>query len=131
MAHISFFKAKWVGLNRVEVNCNIVANMKHTHILGFDIGGTGIKGAIVDINTGSLMTERIKCRRPILQLPILLGGAVNTITNQLGYKGIIGCGFPAIVKKELQCLLQYRQNHGFMLMWRIFCPNIQNARSML
>ena len=75
--------------------------MKHTHILGFDIGGTGIKGAIVDINTGSLMTERIKVPTPDPATPDSVGRAVNTITNQLGYKGIIGCGFPAIVKKGI------------------------------
>ena len=38
--------------------------MNPNHILGFDIGGTGIKGAIVDVTTGQLVTERVKVLTP-------------------------------------------------------------------
>ena len=34
------------------------------HVLGVDIGGTGIKAAPVDLDTGTLETERIKLDTP-------------------------------------------------------------------
>ena len=33
-------------------------------ILGIDIGGTGIKGAIVDTSTGELLTEKFRLKTP-------------------------------------------------------------------
>ena len=33
-------------------------------ILGFDIGGTGIKAAVVDTKTGELLTERHRIPTP-------------------------------------------------------------------
>ena len=35
-----------------------------THAIGIDIGGTGIKGAIVDLEAGELVTERFKVPTP-------------------------------------------------------------------
>jgi len=75
--------------------------MNPNHILGFDIGGTGIKGAIVDVTTGELVTERIKFMTPDPATPDAIGESVKAITEQLGYKGIIGCGFPAIIKNGI------------------------------
>jgi len=75
--------------------------MNTNHILGFDIGGTGIKGAVVDVRTGDLLTERVKIMTPDPAVPEAIGESVHTITRQLGYKGIIGCGFPAIIKNGI------------------------------
>lgn len=75
--------------------------MNPNHILGFDIGGTGIKGAIIDVTTGALVTERVKVLTPDPATPDAIGHAVQTITEQFEYKGIIGCGFPAIVKNGI------------------------------
>ena len=35
-----------------------------TRAIGIDIGGTGIKGAIVDVETGTLVSERVKVATP-------------------------------------------------------------------
>ena len=38
--------------------------MATDHAIGIDIGGTGIKGAVVDLATGELVSERLKVRTP-------------------------------------------------------------------
>ncbi len=68
-------------------------------ILGIDIGGTGIKGAIVDVKTGEMLTERAKLPTPPPALPSQVTQVVKTLVDQLDYKGnLIGFGFPSIVK---------------------------------
>lgn len=68
-------------------------------ILGLDIGGTGIKGAIVDVETGDLLTERLKMATPKPSNKENLSIAIKGIINELEYDGeVVGCGFPSIVR---------------------------------
>ena len=68
-------------------------------ILGVDIGGTGIKGAIVDMKTGKLLTERKKFATPVPSTPEAVCETIGKLIEALDYDGeLIGCGFPAIVK---------------------------------
>ncbi|MDX1665625.1 MAG: ROK family protein [Saprospiraceae bacterium] len=71
---------------------------EHT-ILGIDVGGTGIKGAIVDIQTGELLTERIKLLTPQPATPEAIAAKMAELVDIHEYSGIIGCGFPAVIKK--------------------------------
>lgn len=74
--------------------------MPFNHILGIDIGGSGIKGAIVDTQSGQLNTERVKLRTPQPSTPGAVAVIVNQLIDEVGYEGdIIGCGFPAVIKK--------------------------------
>lgn len=66
-------------------------------ILGIDIGGSGIKGAIVDTATGELKSERIRLVTPQPATPEAVAQALKELVDQIGYKGPIGCGFPARV----------------------------------
>ena len=66
-------------------------------ILGIDIGGSGIKGAIVDTATGELKSERIRLVTPQPATPEAVAQTLKELVDQLGYKGPIGCGFPARV----------------------------------
>jgi len=68
------------------------------HILGIDIGGSGIKGAPVDIDTGELLTERYRIPTPQPALPNDVGDVVAEVAKQFEWKGPIGCTFPAIIK---------------------------------
>lgn len=74
-----------------------ILNMQN-EILGIDIGGTGTKGAIIDMNTGKLLTERMKFATPSPATPDAIADTVVQLIEGLNYKGnLIGCGFPAIV----------------------------------
>jgi polyphosphate glucokinase len=69
--------------------------------LGIDIGGTGIKGAIVDTATGELLSDRLKLPTPPGGLPDDIVKTVVELVQKLGglEKGVpVGVCFPAIVK---------------------------------
>lgn len=70
-------------------------------ILGIDIGGSGIKGAIVDLHTGKLCTQKFRIPTPKSREPEPMAKAVNKIVKHFEYEGIIGCGFPTIIKKGI------------------------------
>ncbi len=66
--------------------------------LGIDIGGSGIKGAPVDIKTGELLSERIRMKTPKGAKPTPMAEAVDGIVRAFKWKGPIGVGFPAPIK---------------------------------
>lgn len=68
------------------------------NILGVDIGGTGMKGAIVSIRTGALLTERYRLATPQPATPEAMAEAFAELIHQFEYEGPIGIGFPAIIK---------------------------------
>lgn len=66
-------------------------------ILGVDIGGTGIKGAIVNVLTGELLAERKRIMTPQPATPKKVAKAFAELVSQHDWVGRpIGCGFPAI-----------------------------------
>lgn len=69
--------------------------------LGIDIGGTGIKGALVDTDTGTLLTDRVKLPTPEGGAPDDIVDTVIRLISDLG--GVdddvpLGVCFPAIVR---------------------------------
>lgn len=66
-------------------------------ILGIDIGGTGIKGAPVDIKTGRLVAERHRIPTPQPALPDAVADVVAQVAAHFDWKGPIGCTFPGVV----------------------------------
>ena len=64
------------------------------HILGIDIGGTGIKGAIVDTTTGDLLTEKFRLPTPRPALPMEVAKVVHQVVDHFNWKGEVGAGFP-------------------------------------
>ncbi|MFM9877812.1 MAG: polyphosphate--glucose phosphotransferase [Rhodoglobus sp.] len=69
--------------------------------LGIDIGGTGIKGALVDTDTGQLLSDRIKLPTPAGGLPNDIVKTVIELIAKLGGADAsvpVGICFPAIVK---------------------------------
>lgn len=72
-----------------------------TTAVGIDIGGTGIKGALVDLADGSLLTDRIKVPTPKGAEPDDVLGAVREVLATLEVTDSdvpLGVAFPAIVK---------------------------------
>ncbi|MFN8373997.1 MAG: ROK family protein [Anaerolineae bacterium] len=67
-------------------------------ILGIDIGGSGIKGAPVNIETGEMLTERHRIPTPHPAHPDAVADVVTRIAHHFEWKGPIGCTFPAVVK---------------------------------
>lgn len=67
-------------------------------VLGIDIGGTGMKGALVNATTGEMLTERFRIDTPGSRGPKEMAGVVQEIIEHFNYKGPVGCGFPTIVK---------------------------------
>ena len=70
-------------------------------ILGIDIGGSGIKGAIVNVETGEMLTERYRIPTPQPATPHAVTTTVADVVNFFSWDGITGCGFPAVVKNEV------------------------------
>lgn len=66
--------------------------------LGIDIGGSGIKGAPVNIKTGKLLAERIRIKTPEGAKPKAVAEVVAEITRSFKWNGPIGVGFPAPIK---------------------------------
>ena len=66
-------------------------------ILGVDIGGSGIKGAIVDTTTGTLLTERHRIPTPQPATPEAMAATLKQLAEHFEWVGPIGCGFPATI----------------------------------
>ena len=68
--------------------------------IGIDIGGTGIKGALVDVKEGRLIGERIRYETPEGGKPKDIADAVAKMISELGgNKSLqVGICFPAVVK---------------------------------
>lgn len=70
-------------------------------ILGIDIGGSGIKGALVDVDSGIMLTDRYRIPTPSPATPDEVTTTVAEIVKYFNWRGITGCGFPAVVKNEV------------------------------
>ncbi len=69
--------------------------------IGIDVGGTGIKGALVDVKKGELLSERLKYPTPEGGEPEDIAKVVLQIAQELDGKSSdlpIGICFPAVVK---------------------------------
>ena len=71
------------------------------NILGIDVGGSGIKGAIVDTQKGELITDRHRISTPKPATPDAVIETIGLIINHFEWNGPVGCGFPAAVKNEI------------------------------
>ncbi|MFT4228215.1 polyphosphate--glucose phosphotransferase [Micropruina sp.] len=75
--------------------------MTSNFALGIDIGGSGIKGALVDLTAGDFATERLRIDTPSESTPAnvaaVVGEIVENFADQLG-DGPIGITIPAIVQ---------------------------------
>jgi polyphosphate glucokinase len=66
-------------------------------ILGIDIGGSGIKGAPVDLSSGTFAKERFKVLTPRPAVPDAVAEAVRTVVAEFAWTGPAGITFPGVV----------------------------------
>ncbi|WP_285440794.1 polyphosphate--glucose phosphotransferase [Streptomyces sp. ISL-94] len=66
-------------------------------IMGVDIGGSGIKGAPVDLDRGELALERHKVLTPQPATPEGVAGCVAEVVGAFSWSGLVGVTFPGVV----------------------------------
>lgn len=64
---------------------------------GIDIGGSGVKGALVDLATGDLVHERIKIATPHPATPNAVAETVAKLVAQAAWDGPVGITLPSVV----------------------------------
>ena len=67
------------------------------HVLGIDIGGSGIKAAPVDVATGKLLVPRQKIATPRPAQPEPVADVVKQLTTAFSWSGPVGITFPGVV----------------------------------
>ena len=67
-------------------------------VLGIDVGGSGIKGAIVNADTGELVSERYRLPTPHPSYPDEVAKVIKSLVDHFEYKGPVGVTFPSVIK---------------------------------
>lgn len=67
-------------------------------ILGIDVGGTGIKSAIVETETGELVSEHLRVDTPRPATPQAVGEMLRAVVERHRWSGPVGIGFPAAIQ---------------------------------
>lgn len=68
-------------------------------ILGIDVGGSGIKGAPVNTETGTILVDRYRIKTPEGARTGPVAETIARIARHFSWKGPIGVGFPAPIKR--------------------------------
>ena len=69
----------------------------HRHGLGIDIGGSGMKAAVVDLDTGELVTGRHRIATPQPATPEAMADVVRRLVEHEEWARPLGVAFPAVV----------------------------------
>lgn len=69
-----------------------------TYGFGVDVGGSGIKGAVVDLDTGEFVTDRVKIATPQPATPRSVAATVAEVTRRHNWSGPVGITLPAVVR---------------------------------
>ena len=74
----------------------MTTNSERHALVGVDVGGSGVKAALVDLSDGRV-AGRTRVETPQPATPDLLGSTVATLVRHFGAEGAIGCTLPAVV----------------------------------
>lgn len=66
-------------------------------VLGIDIGGSGIKGAVVDTKNGKIVSDRFRIDTPQPATPEAIAQTIKQIKDHFNWQDDIGCAFPTVV----------------------------------
>ena len=64
---------------------------------GVDVGGSGVKGGIVDLSTGQLIGDRFKLPTPQPATPPAVAKTIAAVVNEFGWTGPLGVTYPGVV----------------------------------
>jgi len=78
-----------------------ITTLSRVQGFGVDIGGSGIKGCMVDLEKGELIGERIRIETPQPSTPAAVYGVVADIVNQFGWTGRTGVTFPGVMRRGI------------------------------
>jgi polyphosphate glucokinase len=65
--------------------------------LGIDVGGSGVKGAVVDLDSGQLVGERFRLETPQPATPEAVTKTVAEVVRHFGWTGSVGVTYPGVV----------------------------------
>ncbi len=68
-----------------------------TRVLGIDIGGTGMKAAVVDTTTGEFESDKHRIETPHPATPDAMADVVRQLTDHFDWSGPVGVGFPGVI----------------------------------
>lgn len=68
---------------------------------GVDVGGSGVKGGIVDLHTGQLIGERFKLETPQPATPEAVTKTVVSVVREFGWTGKVGVTYPGVVTEGI------------------------------
>jgi len=71
---------------------------KPANVFGIDVGGSGIKGGIVDLELGELITERYRIPTPNPATPKAVAAVVRQLVDHFSWDGAVGVAIPSIVR---------------------------------
>lgn len=97
MARLTAELGSLVLSDQVVLLSPVVARIR----IGIDVGGSGVKGALVDTDAGEVISDRVRFDTPRPATPTAIASAVKQVVETLGGEGPIGIGFPAVVKEGL------------------------------
>ena len=64
---------------------------------GVDVGGSGVKGGIVDLDTGQLIGDRFKLPTPQPAMPSAVAKTIAAVVNEFNWSGPLGVTYPGVV----------------------------------
>ncbi len=70
-------------------------------VLGFDVGGSGVKGGIVDLKPGRLITDRVRYPTPQPATPQAITKLISSMVDEFAWKGTVGVAIPSIVRQGI------------------------------
>jgi polyphosphate glucokinase len=83
----------------MDSNDEGITPMTATRGFGIDIGGSGIKGGLVDLEQGKLIGDRMRIDTPRPSAPEAIAEVVAGIVGEFGWEGPVGVTLPAVIKK--------------------------------
>ena len=78
-------------------------------MLGIDIGGSGIKGAPVDLSDGAFTRERFRIDTPRPAKPKPVAKVIARIVDHFGWDGPVGITYPGLIRKVVNQALRRKR----------------------